>query len=941
MPVVPTMERSRASDRLLLVAFCLSGAAALGYEILWTRLLTLGLGSETLGVLGVLAGFFGGMALGSAFFHDRARRARDPLRLFIRLELAAAAFAAISPLFLHALAESLPAMLGPLAGEAGDARALVLAIAIAGITLLPGSACLGATLAALVEARRRSVPDAADGRGLGRLYAANTLGATFGVLVTVHWLLPRTGLVFGAVGLALVGVAAVLVARTWGARQPATQPVAEGTIAKAEAETSGEDPDAQAEGDVPDDPTAHIDTSGDPDPDVAREPWLLHGVLLGTGMVGVGLEVVGVRVLSQVLENTIYTFADTLAVYLLGTATGAALYARYATKAVAGRPAIVVAALLIAAALSCVIAGVAMAGAPAIVERIAGNATSVSRHYLAEAIVAGAAFGLPTIAMGALFSHVAGLLAHQGVGRAYALNTLGSAIAPFVFGVWAIESFGYRDALFVVVYAYVGIFGLFTWFRRFKPAWQIGAILAVVGATALGPSSLALVEDEDGWTELARAETLLGLVRVEEREGTDPPLRRLRVGKKFRMGGKLAIGERRMGQIPLVLAPGAERALFLGVGTGATLGAVTSHPLTQVDAVELVPAVLDQLHHFDAINGEVRSDERVTLHAADARRFVAASTQEYDVIVADLFHPARDGAGNLYAREHFDHLREHLAPGGVFVQWLPLYQLDDATLRTIVRTFLDVYGEAHSFLGIYNVQTPAFALVGRDPQRSPASLSLDLEALIQTLGRRDFAALLMSDARDLMAAYMLDRDALAAFAGDGPLTTDLRPRVAFDATAGAYLDDDQRGPTNIAALLEARTPLPPGLVTGADPARVAAFYESTARFDAALAHYLEAEQIRMRVRPGESLPAEAVDGYLEAHRQAPDFTAARGMLYSLAPTDRALAERIYPELVKITPTQPRAWTSYAGYLRAIGDTERLQRVLDEAKTHLEPAPPGG
>src|SRR5690606_30731787 len=114
------------------------------------------------------------------------------------------------------------------------------------------------------------------------------------------------------------------------------------------------------------------------------------------------------------------------------------------------------------------------------------------------------------------------------------------------------------------------------------------------------------------------------------------------------------------------------------------------HPsLRHVDAVELVPAVLEQLHHFADINGAVAEDDRVRLHAADARRFVAASAERYDVIVADLFHPGRDGAGNLYAREHFENVREHLASGGVFAQWLPLYQLDAPTLRVVMRTFAE------------------------------------------------------------------------------------------------------------------------------------------------------------------------------------------------------------------------------------------------------------
>ena len=45
-------------------------------------------------------------------------------------------------------------------------------------------------------------------------------------------------------------------------------------------------------------------------------------------------------------------------------------------------------------------------------------------------------------------------------------------------------------------------------------------------------------------------------------------------------------------------------------------------------------------------------------------------------VVADLFHPGRDGAGALYTREHFAAVRELLTEGGLFCQWLPLYQLD-------------------------------------------------------------------------------------------------------------------------------------------------------------------------------------------------------------------------------------------------------------------------
>ncbi|MBC7047449.1 hypothetical protein G6O52_26340, partial [Salmonella enterica subsp. enterica serovar Heidelberg] len=74
-----------------------------------------------------------------------------------------------------------------------------------------------------------------------------------------------------------------------------------------------------------------------------------------------------------------------------------------------------------------------------------------------------------------------------------------------------------------------------------------------------------------------------------------------------------------------------------------------------------------------------------------ARRFVVSDLRSYDVIIADLFHPALDGSGALYTTEHFAATRRRLAAGGIFCQWLPLYQLDAPSLRAIIRSFLAVY----------------------------------------------------------------------------------------------------------------------------------------------------------------------------------------------------------------------------------------------------------
>jgi spermidine synthase len=914
---------AEARDRWLLGAFVLSGAAGLGYEILWTRLLALALGSETLGVLGVLAGFFGGMAIGAAALHDRARRSADPVRLFMILELIAAGFAVLSPLWLHALAGWLPGAVGPLAGDNDGGPALALSLGVAAVVLLPGTFCLGATLPALVEARRRTCPADPEGRGLGRLYAANTAGAVMGVLVTVHVLLPTAGMVGGAAALAALGAGAAAVARHWAK-----------TIAPTATATATS-------------PAPEIDASKDPDAEVAREPWLLLALLAGTGLAGVGLEVVTVQILSQVLENTIFTFAHVLAVYLLGTAIGAALYTRHAAHAIGGRPATVAAALILAHGVATIWAASMLGEAPGLLDGIAGEGASARMEMLAEAVVATVVLGPATLLMGALFCHVAGLLAPRGIGRAYALNTLGGAVAPFAFGVWAIESLGYRDALFAVVYAYLALFGAFTWFRRFKRVLQIAGILGVVLLTAVAPSSLLLSASwkgdkayvDDDWEVIESRETLLGAVIVSEYHpsGTappGPPLRRLQVGKHFRMGGKLAFGERRMGEIPLLLHPEPRRALFLGVGTGATLGAVRNHPsLEHIDAVELVPAVLDQLHHFRDINGGITDDERVHLHAADARRFVAASHEQYDVIVADLFHPGQDGAGNLYAIEHFENVRRNLAPGGVFGQWLPLYQLDAQMLRVIARTFLEAFDEVHVLLGIYNVEQPAIVLVGHDVDRSEGPLVIDVDQLSRRLQAPVYRELLM-DPRDLLGAYLLDRPALVDFVGAAGINSDLMPRVSTHAPRSAYEESSTRGRDNLLELLEARRPVPPGLPTAADATSLAAFLTDVAAHAEALGCYLHGESMRLDT-PGMIPGLVAATGhYLEAYRVAPQFRPARGMLLQAARAADDLAERIFPVMLERTPDERLVWREYLAYLRRSGDTARLQRASEEARMQL-------
>jgi spermidine synthase len=881
-------------DRLLLLAFFLSGVAALGYEILWTRLLSLTLGSETLGILGTLAGFFGGLAVGSFALHERVRRSADPARLFAVFEAIAAVYALCSPHLLHTLARTLPPLLGPAAGDNDTPLALLLSLGTAVLVLLPATVPMGATLAALVEARRRALTDRAEGTGLGRLYGVNTLGATAGVLAAVHLILPGFGMTFGSAILAALGLLAAGLAMLWARGFDLRVPEA-------------------------------ADVEGRPG---ARRLYLL---LFGTGLAGVGLEVAGVQVLAQVLEDTVYTFADILAVYLLGTAAGAWIFGRFADKAARRGAHEVTATLLAAHALSVMLAAVALWFAPSVLQALAPSDAGRGARMAAELVLAALVFLLPTLLMGALASHLLAQAADRGVGRAYGFNTLGATLSPFVFGLAGIPLLGYEGAFYLAGWLYLALFGLVAAGRGWNPVRTWGAAAAVLAAWMLTPVHLRLVEVEEGWRVVADRETLMGLVRVTERIGSEPPMRRLQVNTYFREGGGTAFGERRMGHLPLLLAPEARTALFLGTSTGSTLGTVRHYPLERITGVEIVPEIVELMPHFAHINGGVEHDPRVRIHTADARRFVAASRDRYDVVVADLFHPAKDGAGTLYSREHFEGVRDHLAPGGLFAQWLPLHQFDERNLKTVIRTFLSVFPEVHSFLGIYNVETPALVLLGKADGR----LTIPLNLLRQQLRRPVYAEVLMQDARDLLGAYMLDRETLARYAGQGPLNTDFNPRVLFDAPESAYANRQDLAYGSLLSLLPERTLYPQGLVTGADPARLADVRRHVTGFSKALGYYMRAEVARYAAGEGAPVPSEARAQYLLAYEAAPDFRPAVDLLVALASLEPQSAEGIYRRMLARSPD--RSLPIYRVWLRGLeqaGERVRYNAVLREARERL-------
>ncbi|HVR52910.1 MAG TPA: fused MFS/spermidine synthase [Pseudorhodoferax sp.] len=840
-----------------------SGFAGLGYQIVWTQQSALWLGHETAGVLAVVTAFFGGLGAGALLLGSRIAASARPGRWYALCELVIGLW---SLLLATAMAPVGQGLLGLIGAQPSAAWQWTVAFGGSFVLLLPATAAMGATLPAMERALSRHAQATQSG-AIAALYAGNTFGAVVGVLACAFWLVPTYGLARTALLCALLNGLCALAALALFDRAGPAPPTA--------------DPAA------PPSAPAH-----------ARSLPLL---LAATGLLGIAYEVLLVRVLSQVAENTVYTFALLLAIYLVGSAAGAAFYGRRLASrtdaaALQGR-------LLALLALACLVGSASLWGASALKAHVlALLGPGMPAALAAEAVLAAAAFLPPTLLMGALFSHLATQARAAGIGfaRALGLNTLAAAAAPLLFGVLLLPALGSKATLLGVAAAYL----LLAW--ACAPAGQRrpGAVLAsgaaAVLAVALLAPPLVLVQlPPDGRLLSYREGAMAAVSVVQEADGT----RRLRINNRQQEGSNAAwSADARQALVPLLLHPAPRRALFLGLGTGTTAAAATLDPALQVQAVELLPEVIEAASWFGTPEPGV--GERLQVLAADARRFVRAGSAHYDLIVSDNFHPARSGSAALYTVEHFRAVRARLAEGGLFCQWLPLHQLDAPTLRSIVQAFLVAFPGAGAVLATHSLETPVLGLVGHAGARRFDLAQLQARAQQASHWRNGPQTLGLGDAYAVLGTLVAGPQALARLAAGAPANTDDHPIVAYLAPRATYAP--QPPPRDRLAALLAGLSLQPDELVDAAPAegrRLAAYWAARTRFLAAGRDVQASADVRRML-------AQVQQPLLEVLHTSADFRPAYEpllqMALALARSDVPAARALLAELARLQPAWPEA-----------------------------------
>jgi spermidine synthase len=801
--------------RAFILSLCLflSGAAALIYEVLWSRQFALVMGHTVYALSTIITAFLGGLALGAWLGGRWTSRRGVSLRLYAAMELAIGVTALCVPL----LVRWLDPVFGLLYRGVGDSL-LVYSLAqfvLCGAAVLVPTVLMGATLPVVTA---MWVGDRGEVTGsVGILYGMNTLGGMVGAALAGFVLLPAIGM--GSTALVAVGLNVAVAVSAFGFSRlragegaQATEPEGERTWGQARA-------------------TEPMGSAGESLSPASLA--LLYGI---SGFAALALEVGWARLVGLSIGSTTYGFTIILVSFIAGIGLGSLFLPRIAF--LTRDPIRGIFLLHAVIALAGILSVGYLGQLPVIVLRLTADPDLVGGSLIVgEIALVFATIALPAMAMGGIFPLLTALV-HRGataagyaVGIAYSANTFGNILGSLFAGFVFIPMIGMR-ATIIVAAALSGVSGiayLLPRLRAHSPAALLaamGLMLTMVVAALLVPAwEPALLTSapflaqpaapKPSTATAADVQQFGEIVSFREGASTVVTVTRMRGTSMLFQDGigesnSLASLHRVLGHIPLLIHGDAKRALVIGLGAGHTLSAVATHPLAEIDCLEISPEVIDAARQYFVRDGI--DDPRVRLSVGDGRNHLRHSGKTYDVIVSQPSHVWLAGASSLFTREFFEEVRDHLNPGGVASSWF--YAFTEEARQSIIGAFAETFPQAFLF---HNQGVPSLLIGLKEDRALPAAALLG--AMRSPRVRQDTTSLRIDDPARVLGALIAGRRRLREYAAPVPANSDDNGYVAFHGLGDAvpapfthltalqenpldYIDPDLGSPLQTQAFIE-------------------------------------------------------------------------------------------------------------------------------------------
>jgi spermidine synthase len=746
--------------RAVFALFFFSGIAGLVYQVLWLRRLSLVFGVTVYAASTVLAAFMAGLAIGSLLAGRVLRRRIPALQAFGVAEILVGVTGLASPWLLEA-ASVLYQQVHRAAPESLQWLTIARLVCSFAILAVP-TTLMGTTLPLLSAAVSGFIPRSASSRStgstIGVLYSLNTAGAMVGTIVTGFYLIPAIGMQRAFLVAAITNVAVGGIA-LWLARTESPAPASEPEQAPPAA--------GEAAGLFP----------------------AVYWIVAISGFASLGLEVLWFRLMLQFVTATSEAFTAMLATVLAGIAIGGVL-ASWMLR----RP-------------------ISLPFWLTVVQAVTGFATVASMSVLLWTVsrgwdtmllwrAVGIAIFAPAVAMGVGFSLALGAASRarsaasgaigiaDRIGRLYALNVVGAIAGSLAAGFVLLPWLGAMHALVALSACYLLSAVMLAVSHR---TWQSATALVLVVA-----AFIPIARDLGDPFKIAidqRYGDILPEFWRHEGVQTAVSVRATRLQHVLYLDGlhqandqpEMVKLHRTLGHLPMVLQGAAVDVLVVGMGGGATPGAVSQHPGSHVQVVELSDSVVKASPFFAHVNYDLLNQPNVNVRIDDGRSFLTFTDRRFDVITADVIQPGHAGAGHVYSREYFSLVRNALKPNGVVLQWIG--HRPSVEYKLIMRTFLDVFPNATLWNdGEFMVGTIEPLQIDPTALARMRSNPATREAL-DAVGLTDFGV--------LRTWYTAGPDEMRALVGPGPLLTDDRPLVEYHHWLPS---EDEQPPLDLSAV---------------------------------------------------------------------------------------------------------------------------------------------
>ncbi len=675
---------------IFFLLFALSGFSGLIYESIWTHYLKLFLGHAAYAQTLVLAIFMGGLALGSWICSKYSVWWKNLLLGYAVAEGAIGLFALIfHTAFVQAVDISYTSVI-PNLGSPLSITAYKWTLSA--LMILPQSTLLGMTFPLMSAGVLRLFPDK-PGRNVAMLYFTNSIGASIGVLVSGFILIRMVGLP-GTIGIAGV-INIILALAVWWLVRFGPSEVKPAVVVVA------------------------------PPKENIRWYRLFLLASLVTGLASFIYEIGWIRMLSLVLGTSTHAFELMLSAFILGLAFGGLWIQRHIDQVESPvRYLAKVQVIMGLLALSTLLLyGHTFEGMQWLVKSLPKTDTGYTLFNLSSSGIAMAIMLPTTICAGMTLPLITFILIRRGqgessIGAVYAANTVGAIIGVFFSIHIGMPHLGLKGliTLGAGMDITLGVALLWSTAARFINQMLLPAAMTAVGATAVAATFLFVQLDpfkmgsgvyRNGILESPDTDRLL--YYKDGRTATVSCFLDNQGVISIRTNGKVDAGIMTVPEnentvdettmillavVPMTLAPQMKTVAAIGMGSGLTSHTLLSNPsIQQVDTVEIEKEMVAAANYFRPRVELVYTDPRSRIYIDDAKTFFSTYNKKYDLIVSEPSNPWVSGVAGLFSREFYRLIKTHLRDGGLFVQWVQLYEINVDLVASVLKAISENFSD--------------------------------------------------------------------------------------------------------------------------------------------------------------------------------------------------------------------------------------------------------